>query len=408
MAVIEFSLEGNILSANNNFCQVMGYTQNEITDRHHSTLCDSTYVNSQEYKKFWNRLRSGESFSGKFSRRSKHGKIIWLEATYFPVSDNAGKVAKVIKIASDITSHHNDMLYNQNLIAALNRSMAVIEFDMQGNVVQANHNFLHVMGYSLQEIQGLHHSKFCTSDYTSSTAYQQFWSRLNSGEFFTGQYERIGKNGQTIWLEATYNPVNDENGKPYRVIKFAADITVRVLQHQAEQHSAQTAYEISLETERLSSNGESVILQAIEKMHALSGSVGESSQQVQQLGEKTSQITSIVNTIREIADQTNLLALNAAIEAARAGESGRGFAVVADEVRKLSERTSSSTTKISEMIVNIQTESRTVMGCMASSLAEVEQGVQLANDAGAAIHQIREGARKVVQVVQAFSSTVTS
>jgi methyl-accepting chemotaxis protein len=331
-----------------------------------------------------------------------------LEATYFPVSDNAGKVAKVIKIASDITSHHNDMLYNQNLIAALNRSMAVIEFDMQGNVVQANHNFLHVMGYSLQEIQGLHHSKFCTSDYTSSTAYQQFWSRLNSGEFFTGQYERIGKNGQTIWLEATYNPVNDENGKPYRVIKFAADITVRVLQHQAEQHSAQTAYEISLETERLSSNGESVILQAIEKMHALSGSVGESSQQVQQLGEKTSQITSIVNTIREIADQTNLLALNAAIEAARAGESGRGFAVVADEVRKLSERTSSSTTKISEMIVNIQTESRTVMGCMASSLAEVEQGVQLANDAGAAIHQIREGARKVVQVVQAFSSTVTS
>ncbi|MEQ1630610.1 MAG: PAS domain-containing methyl-accepting chemotaxis protein [Gallionella sp.] len=408
MAVIEFSLDGNILSANNNFCLVMGYTQNEISGRHHSTLCDSSYVNSQEYRQFWNRLRGGESFSGKFSRRNKQGNIVWLEATYFPVTDNTGRVTKVIKIASDITAHHNDMLYTQNLIAALDRSMAVIEFDLQGNVVHANQNFLNVMGYSLQEIQGRHHSKFCTSDFTSSAAYQQFWSRLNSGEFFAGQYERVGRNGQTIWLEATYNPVNDENGKPYRVIKFAADITARVLQHQAEQHSAQTAYEISQETERLSSNGESVILQAIEKMHALSGSVGESSQQVQRLGDKTTQITSIVNTIKEIADQTNLLALNAAIEAARAGESGRGFAVVADEVRKLSERTSSSTTEIAKMIVNIQAESRTVMGCMVSSLAEVEQGVQLANDAGAAIHQIREGAQKVVQVVQAFSSTVAS
>jgi methyl-accepting chemotaxis protein len=408
MAVIEFSLDGNILSANHNFCQVVGYAQNEMIGRHHSTLCDSSYVNSQEYRQFWSRLRSGESISGKFQRHNKQGKIIWLEATYYPVTDTSGRVIKVIKIASDITAQHNEMLYTQSLITALDRSMAVIEFDMQGNVVQANQNFLNVMGYSLQDIQGRHHSKFCTAEFVSSAAYQQFWSRLNNGEFFAGQYQRVARNGQTVWLEATYNPVNDENGKPYRVIKFAADITARVLQHQAEQHSAQTAYEISQETERLSSSGESVILQAIEKMHALSGSVGESSQQVQRLGDKTTQITSIVNTIKEIADQTNLLALNAAIEAARAGESGRGFAVVADEVRKLSERTSSSTTEISKMIVNIQAESRTVMGSMVSSLAEVEHGVQLANDAGAAIHQIREGAQKVVQVVQAFSSTVTA
>ena len=163
------------------------------------------------------------------------------------------------------------------------------------------------------------------------------------------------------------------------------------------------AYEISKETESLSAQGESVILQAIEKMHALSSKVGASSRQVESLGEQTVRITSIVNTIKEIADQTNLLALNAAIEAARAGESGRGFAVVADEVRKLAERTANATTEISQMIGKIQSESDAMTSSMKSSLAEVEQGVDLANAAGSSINQIRSGARRVVEVVESLS-----
>ncbi len=407
MAMVEFSLDGIILAANMNFSNVMGYSQSEILGQPHRLLCESHYVNSQEYRQFWSRLRQGESFNGKFKRINKNGGTVWLEATYFPVTDISGKITKVIKIANDITAYHNQSIYKENLVGALNRSMAVIEFDMHGNVLHANQNFLDVLGYTLSDLAGQHHSKFCRPDYVKSLEYNQFWNRLNNGEFFAGQYERIAKNGRTVWLEANYNPVNDENGRPYRVIKFAADITERMLRHQAEQRSAEIAYNISLETEQLSSSGENVIMQAIDKMHSLSNSVGNSSEQVQRLGNKTEQITSIVKTIREIADQTNLLALNAAIEAARAGESGRGFAVVADEVRKLSERTSSSTREISKMIENIQADSQSVINSMQDILTEVEQGALLANNAGAAIQQIRDGAKKVVGVVHEFSTNVS-
>ncbi len=406
MAVIEFSMDGVILDANAILCRVTGYTENEIRGMHHSALCDEAYARSPEYRQFWSRLRQAESFSGKFKRVNKSGAPLWLEATYFPVASKDGHVEKVIKIASDITQQVKEAEYFRNLVTALNRSMAVIEFDMQGKVIEANANFLEVMGYSAEEIKGMHHRKFCREEYASSAAYNEFWSRLNRGDYFTGQLERVAKDGHTVWLEASYNPVNDENGKPYRVIKFAADITRTVLRQQVESQSARMAYEISLETEKVSSNGEQIILQATDKMHSLSEQVQASSNQVQNLGEQTRQISSIVKTIKEIADQTNLLALNAAIEAARAGESGRGFAVVADEVRKLAERTSGSTTEISRMIESIQAESQAVIESMARSQAGAEDGVHLANGAGAAIQQIRAGARKVVDAVQQFAAAV--
>ena len=406
MAVIEFSMDGVILDANPNFCRVVGYAENEIRGMHHSVLCDEAYARSPEYQQFWSRLRQAESFRGKFRRVNKNGATVWLEATYFPVAGNDGRVEKVIKIASDITQQVQEAEYFRNLVSALNRSMAVIEFDMQGNVIEANANFLELMGYRTDEIKGLHHRKFCRGEYASSPEYKEFWTRLNRGDYFTGQHERVAKDGRTVWLEASYNPVSDEHGKPYRVIKFAADITRKVLRQQAESQSARMAYEISLETEQVSSNGEQIILQATDKMRALSGQVQASSNQVQNLGEQTRRITSIVKTIKEIADQTNLLALNAAIEAARAGESGRGFAVVADEVRKLAERTSGSTTEIGRMIEAMQSGSQAVIESMTQSQIGAEEGVHLANGAGAAIHQIRTGARKVVDAVQQFAETI--
>jgi methyl-accepting chemotaxis protein len=406
MAVIEFSMDGVILDANPNFSRVVGYTENEIHSMHHSALCDKSYTSSPDYQQFWSKLRQGESFSGKFQRVSKNGAIIWLEATYFPVAGPDGNFEKVIKIASDITQQVKEAEYFRNLVSALNRSMAVIEFDMQGNIIEANDNFLKAMGYRIEEIKGMHHRKFCRAEYSSSPSYKEFWAKLNRGDFLNGQYERVAKDGHAVWLEASYNPVNDENGKPYRVIKFAAEITQKVLRQQAESESARMAYEISKETEQVSSSGEQIILQATDKMRALSEQVQASSNQVQTLGEQTQQITSIVKTIKEIADQTNLLALNAAIEAARAGESGRGFAVVADEVRKLAERTSGSTTEITRMIEAIQGGSKAVIESMMRSQEGVEKGVHLANDAGAAIHQIRAGARKVVNAVQQFAETI--
>jgi methyl-accepting chemotaxis protein len=197
-----------------------------------------------------------------------------------------------------------------------------------------------------------------------------------------------------------------ENGQPYRVIKFATDITERVLRHEAEKQRALMAYDTSLDTERLSVGGERIIVQAIDTMRALSAGMDNSAQQVESLVAQAGQVTSIVQTIRAIADQTNLLALNAAIEAARAGESGRGFAVVADEVRKLAERTANSTAEVSGMISQIQAASQSVIDSMASSRSAVEGSVGLANEAGEAINRIREGACRVVNAVRSLSATV--
>jgi methyl-accepting chemotaxis protein len=406
MAVIEFTLDGTILKANNNFSIVMGYSTEEISGMHHSKLCQTSYSQSAAYQQFWERLRRGESFGGKFKRLSKSGDIVWLEATYFPVKDQEGKVTKVIKVASDITSSVKEAANIQGLVDAIKRSTAVIEFDLNGIIVDANTNFLEVVAYSRAEIVGQHHRKLCSTEYVQTNEYREFWERLNNGEYFSGQFQRVAKGGRVIWLEATYNPVLGEDGRPYRIIKFAADVTDRVQRLEAEQQAASTAYDVSKETEDLADNGEEIILQSIGKMRQLESHVSESSQQVQSLGDKASQITSIVNTIREIADQTNLLALNAAIEAARAGESGRGSAVVADEVRKLAERTANSTSEIALMITSIQAESQNVIQSMSQSLSEVEEGVELANNAGAAIQQIREGAHKVVNVVQELSHVI--
>lgn len=403
MAVIEFSGDGTVLTANANFCDTVGHAVEEVIGGNHRMFCDAGYAASQEYDRFWARLRQGESFSGRFRRQRKDGETLWLEATYFPVADNSGRVVRVIKIAADVSAQVRDAERDRSLVQSLDRSMAVIEFDLGGKVLAANDNFLKAMGYGRDDIRGRHHSAFCTREYAAAPAYRQLWERLNAGKFFAGQCERVRKDGSIVWLEATYNPVLDASGKPDRVIKLAADITPRVERYRAEQQSARMAYQVSKETESLSEQGESVILQAIEKMHTLSDKVGASSRQVESLGEQMVRITSIVNTIKEIADQTNLLALNAAIEAARAGESGRGFAVVADEVRKLAERTANATTEISQMIGRIQSESDSVTRSMKSSLDEVEQGVELANAAGASINQIRSGARRVVEVVESLS-----
>ena len=246
MAVIEFTSDGTVINANPNFCTAVGYPAEEVLGGSHRMFCDPDYTASPEYGQFWARLRQGESFSGRFKRLRKGGQPLWLEATYFPVSDASGRVTRVIKIAADVTAQVNDAEHDKGLVQSLDRSMAVIEFDLTGKVLTANENFLKTMGYGKDEIRGRHHSEFCQREYAASPAYRQLWERLNAGKFFAGQCERVKKDGSVVWLEATYNPVPDASGKPYRVIKFAADITARVAQHQAEVQSAQTAYEIGV------------------------------------------------------------------------------------------------------------------------------------------------------------------
>ena len=405
-AVIELAADGRILRANGNFCAIVGYAPGELVGQLHRQLCDDSLTNSAEYTQLWSRLRLGEPFRGTVKRRHRNGSVLWLEATYSPIRGADGRVAKVIKIATDVTRQTEEASRMAALVQAMERSMAVIEFDLDGRILRANDNFLRTMGYTGQNIVGQPHRLFCPADFANSAEYADFWASLRRGEFSAGQFARVDRQGREVWLEASYNPVFGPDGQIRSVVKFAADITARVRQHQAEQQSVKTAYQVALETGEISQSGESIILETVAKMQSISTIVETSSALVNTLGDQASRIGSIVNTIREIADQTNLLALNAAIEAARAGETGRGFAVVADEVGKLAERTGKATGEIRQMILGIQAEAASVSASMGAGLSEVAQGVDMANRAGETIQRMRSGAGRVVEVIRELSETV--
>ncbi|MBI6752303.1 PAS domain-containing protein [Pseudomonas syringae] len=404
MAVVELGLDGKILRANDNFLAAMGYRAEELATKTHRDFCEPEMLRSREYADLWASLKAGKFISGTFKRVGKNGHSVWLEASYNPVTDAQGNVSKVVKYALDVTTRV--MLENEtnSKLAAVDRAMAICEFEPNGNVITANNNFLNVMGYALTEIKGKHHRTFCEPTLVNSPEYTEFWRKLNHGEFIGDQFKRIGKQGRVVWLEATYNPVFDVDGKLYKIVKFASDITQRVEKQEADAHGASRAYHISAETEKVAEQGTLVIQDTAREMRQISENIGASAKLVSQLGDRSEQITAIVNTIRGIADQTNLLALNAAIEAARAGDQGRGFAVVADEVRQLAGRTSGSTTEIAEMIGKILAETREAVASMDATQEGAIRGVTLADQAGQVIVQIRDGASDAVEAVSMFAN----
>lgn len=404
MAIVEFSLDGKVLRANDNFLNAMGYRADQVSSKSHRDFCSPALVRSAEYNDFWSQLRAGTFVSGTFQRFSGKGRSIWLEASYNPVKDERGEVFKVVKYALDVTQQVTKDTESRAKLAALDRAMSVIEFDLNGNVLTANDNFLNTMGYTAKELKGTHHRLFCEPSLVNSNEYGEFWRRLNTGEFFSGQFKRIGKHGRVVWLEATYNPVYDADGKLGKIVKFASDITERVERFEEDSRSASRAYHISTETEKVAGQGAEVIQQTAREMRLIAENIGTSARLVGQLGDRSEQITAIVNTIRGIADQTNLLALNAAIEAARAGEQGRGFAVVADEVRQLAGRTSRSTAEIADLISKILSETRDAVTSMSATQDGAQRGVTLADQAGLVILQIRTGTSDAVEAVSMFAS----
>ena len=227
-ALVEFDLDGNVVAANDNFLRIFGYEADEVLGQHHRIFCESDYAGSEEYLEFWRQLSSGECNAGEFKRLAKGGREIWLQASYNPVFDADGKPLRVIKFATDITESRQRNAEYEGMLEAINRSQAVIEFDLQGTVLNANDNFLKIFGYRLDEVVGKHHRMFCEPGYAESTDYAEFWRRLGTGEYDADEFKRVDKNGSEIWLQASYNPIMDANGKPVKVVKFASDITAEV------------------------------------------------------------------------------------------------------------------------------------------------------------------------------------
>lgn len=228
LAIIEFDRQGNILKANENFCSAVGYTKSELVGQHHSMFVDPEFASSSEYKAFWERLGDGIFDSGEYKRFGKGNKEIWIQATYNPVIGRNGKTTKVVKFASDITATKFKSAEDDGKMEAVSRAQAVIEFETDGTIITANKNFCGAIGYELEEITGRHHSMFVETGFADTEEYKHFWRQLAAGEFFAEEFKRIAKGGKEIWIQASYNPIFDMNGKVIKVVKFATDITGRV------------------------------------------------------------------------------------------------------------------------------------------------------------------------------------
>ncbi|WP_306577778.1 methyl-accepting chemotaxis protein [Bradyrhizobium sp. SRS-191] len=227
-AMIMFSLDGTILEANENFLRTLGYSLAEIKGQHHSMFVEQSYRQSSEYRMFWDKLGRGEYDAGQYKRIGKGGREVWIQASYNPILDQSGKPFKVVKYATDITGEVTRNADFAGQIDAINKAQAVIQFTLDGKILEANDNFLNTLGYSLTEVKGQHHSMFVDAVQRSSTEYRMFWDKLGRGEYDAGQYKRIGKGGREVWIQASYNPILGPDGKPFKVVKYATDVTDQV------------------------------------------------------------------------------------------------------------------------------------------------------------------------------------
>ncbi|WP_018983582.1 methyl-accepting chemotaxis protein [Salinimonas chungwhensis] len=226
-ALAEYTVDGEFVDCNDNFSVLTGYAKDDVLGKPHSILLDGKDRTPERYQAFWKALSKGERKSGEFKRITQSGEEIWLQSSYNPILDTKGSVVKVVEFAIDITADKLKNAYFEGQIAAISKSQAVIEFDMDGMILDANENFLSVTGYALKDIKGKHHSMFVDSETRNSIDYRTFWEGLNKGQYQSGEYRRIGKNGKEVWIQASYNPIFDQNGDPFRVVKYATDVTAR-------------------------------------------------------------------------------------------------------------------------------------------------------------------------------------
>jgi methyl-accepting chemotaxis protein len=389
-AVIAFEMDGTIVTANDSFLKALGYTLAEIQGKHHSMFVDPSERGSAAYRQFWASLNRGESQQAEYKRIGKGGKEVWILASYNPVLDEKGKPFRVVKFATDVTSQKLSTADLAGQIAAISKSQAVIEFNMDGTIIGANQNFLRTVGYSLDEIRGRHHSMFVEQTERDSAAYREFWAALNRGEYQAAEYKRIGKGAKEIWIQASYNPILDLNGKPFKVVKYAADTTAQVLVRMGNERVRGMMDSVAAGAEELNASVREIseaMTKSRETAATAVGRVEAADAQAQRLNEAAQAMSGIVELIGNITGQINLLALNATIESARAGEAGRGFAVVASEVKNLATQAKQATDKIGQEIGNLNGISGDVVGALDSIKSAIQSVSEYVTATAAAVEE---------------------
>ena len=437
-AVAEFDLSGNVLNANEIFLRTIGYTLDELQGRPHSMLVDDATRESHDYRELWQRLNRGEFVTGEFRRQAKGGREVYMQAVYVPLLDNVGRPQKFVKIATDVTESRQRHADFEGQVNAIRRVQAVVEFTLDGTITDANEIFLQTLGYRREEVVGRHHSLFVDPNEASSNSYRQFWADLAAGREKTGRFRRLAKGGADLWIHGSYFPILDYAGRPFKVVKYANDVTqlkqIELSLETTVHTLASSAQELTSVSQNMASNSEetaaqaNVVSAAAEQVSRNVGTVASAAEEmgasikeiaknandaarvatsavkvaektnaiVTKLGESSAEIGNVIKVITSIAQQTNLLALNATIEAARAGEAGKGFAVVANEVKELAKQTAKATEDIGGRIFTIQSDTKSAVDAISQIGSIIGQ-----------IHDIQSSIASAVEEQTATTSEIT-
>ncbi|SDJ63565.1 methyl-accepting chemotaxis sensory transducer with Pas/Pac sensor [Dyella jiangningensis] len=388
-AVIEFDLKGKILHANDNFLDALGYTLEDIRGQHHRIFCEPAYAASAEYKKFWEKLGKGVLDRGEYKRIAGDGREVWINASYNPVFDESGKPYKVVKFATDVTASRQQKAEFEGMVNAIDKAQAMIEFDLDGHVLNANDNFLKAMGYELDEIKGRHHRMFCEEGYTASAAYAEFWAKLNRGEFDAGRYKRLGKGGRVIWIQASYNPIYDGNGRLNKVVKFATDVTVQVeLEESVKLRAAedQRKVEALLRTVRKAAEGD------------LTGEVRvEGSDPIDQLADGIQQMMSdLRGVIGKVVDSASGFSGSSQDIAGRASTVASGAQLLGATVEEMN----ASIEELTASINSIATNSRSADQLAKDTHQEAERGAKAIARSIEAMELINKSSEDISEIIK--------
>jgi len=441
-AVVEFDMTGKVLSANDNFLGIVGYSESEVIGQSYPMFVDLKEVLSSAYADFWDRLRRGERQTGEFRRIGKGGKELWLQSSYNPIAGRSGRPVKVVAIATDVTPQRLVTIEAASQIDAVGRSLCVVHFEPNGTILSANEKFLDLLGYSLDDVRGKRHEMFVTEEERNGSAYYLHWSGLSRGEYQSGQFMRLTRDGKPVWLQATYTPVIEpDSGRVIKIVKFATDISAQIIDRKRrEELQLDIDKDLTAMSRALRSINEktgaaasssfetngviATIASSAEEMSASFAGIGEqvahaaaiSSLAVKETGSTNTLVDKLIVTARRIeeilalihsiAGKTNLLALNATIEAARAGESGRGFAVVAAEVKQLAQQTKQATDDIADHIAGVQSASAGVSSAISGVAKTISELNAISGTLATSIVDQLRAAQEMSQNIQATAGTV--